>query len=406
MALYQYNALDKQGKARRGVIEATSPTAAGRKLREQGLFPTQLKAARETATTSASSARSKLFKRISTLDLGVATRQLSVMLAAGMPLADCLEAVARQQVRGGLGSILSQVRDDVLQGSSLHKAFAAHPQVFQPLYISMVQVGEASGTLDKVLLQLGDFMDEQSRFNSQLKAAMTYPILMFLVGSGVLIFLMTFVVPKITRMLEDLEQVLPLPTRLLMGFTEMLTGYWWLLVLIVVLSFWGIHRYSLTASGRLWLDRKRFSWPLLGSLALHNATARFARTTATLLRSGVPLLTTLNIVERLLGNRYLQQELEEVRGKVTEGASLAGSLKDSGAFPPMLAQMAAVGERSGELEGLLLKVAEIYEHRVQTKLNGLMSLLEPLMILLMGGIVGFIVLAVLLPIFQASQGMG
>ncbi len=403
MALFEYHALDANGKARRGVVEALSSNAASRKLREQGLFPTKLKGAREV---TAGVTRKGLFRRVTVLDLGVATRQLSVMLSAGMPLADAMAAVAEQQGRGELGSVLSRVRDDVLQGSSLHNALGAHAQIFQPLYVSMVQVGEASGTLDKVLMQLADFMDEQSRFNSQLKAAMTYPILMFLVGTSVLVFLMTFVVPKITRMLEDLEQVLPLPTRLLMGFAEFLTGYWWVLLLGIALVFWVGHRYSLTKRGRLWFDRKKFDLPLIGSLALHKATARFARTTATLLRSGVPLLTTLQIVERLLGNNFLQQAVTEVREKVTQGAGLAVPLRDTGAFPPMLAQMTAVGERSGELEGLLFRVADIYEHQVQTRLNGLMALLEPLMIIFMGGVVGFIVLAVLLPIFQASQGMG
>lgn len=403
MALFEYNALDANGKTRRGVVEALSSSAASRKLREQGLFPTRLKGAREV---TAGAARKSLLRRVKVLDLGVATRQLSVMLSAGMPLADAMAAVAEQQGRGELGSVLSRVRDDVLQGSSLHHALGTHSQVFQPLYVSMVQVGEASGTLDKVLMQLADFMDEQSRFNAQLKAAMTYPILMFLVGTGVLVFLMTFVVPKITRMLEDLEQVLPLPTQLLMGFTEFLTGYWWMLLLGIALIAWVGHRCSLTSRGRLWFDRKKFDLPMIGSLALQKATARFARTTATLLHSGVPLLTTLQIVERLLGNNFLQQAVAEVRVKVTEGAGLATPLRDTGAFPPMLAQMAAVGERSGELEGLLFRVADIYEHQVQTKLNGLMALLEPLMIIFMGGVVGFIVLAVLLPIFQASQGMG
>ncbi len=403
MALYEYNALDTNGKTKRGVVEALSSNAASRKLREQGLFPTKLKTARE-ATSGA--ARKSLFRRVTVLELGVATRQLSVMLTAGMPLVDALVAVAEQQSRGELGSILSRVREDVLQGSSLYTALAMHPQVFQPLYISMVQVGEASGTLDKVLMQLADFMDEQSRFNSQLKAAMTYPLLMLLVGGGVLVFLMTFVVPKITRMLEDLEQALPLATRLLMGATDFLAQYWWVLLIGMLLTAWVMRRYSLTERGRLWFDRKKFDWPLIGPLSLNKATARFARTTATLLRSGVPLLTTLEIVERLLGNNFLQQAVAEVREKVTEGAGLAKPLKDTGAFPPMLAQMAAVGERSGELEGLLFRVADIYEHQVQTRLNGLMALLEPLMIMVMGGIVGFIVLAVLLPIFQASQGMG
>ncbi len=402
MALYEYSAFDAQGRKQRGVIEALSQKAASRKLRDQGLFPTALATARNTVGT----AQRTLFRRVSAVQLGIATRQLATMLTAGMPLDEALMMVAEQQTQGSLGSVLTRVRDDVLQGSALYLALQAHPKIFPPLYTNMVQVGEASGTLDKVLLQLADFTDEQARFNSQLKAALTYPLLMFLVGSGVLLFLMTFVVPKITRMLEDLEQALPLPTLLLMSLSHFLATYWWLLSIICIGSLWAAQRFSLTARGRFWFDQKKYRLPLFGSLALQNATARFARTTATLLHSGVPLLTTLEIVQNLLGNNYLQRALEGVREKVTEGAGLSEPLQDAGVFPAMLSQMAAVGERSGELEGMLYKVAEIYEHQVQTRLNGLMALLEPLMILVMGTVVGFIVLAILLPIFQASQGMG
>jgi len=402
VALYEYSAFDTQGKQQRGVVEALSQKAASRKLRGQGLFPTKLAAAGKSANLD----RRTFFSRVSATQLGVATRQLATMLAAGMPLDEVLVMVAEQQTQGSLGSVLTRVRDDVLQGSALYSALQAHPNIFPPLYTNMVQVGEASGTLDKVLLQLAEFTDEQARFNSQLKAALTYPLLMFLVGSGVLLFLMTFVVPKITRMLEDLEQALPLPTMLLMSFSGFLAAYWWLLLFVGIVFLWIAQRFSLTARGRLWFDQKKFSLPLIGSLALHSATARFARTTATLLHSGVPLLTALEIVQNLLGNNYLQQALEVVRGKVTEGAGLSEPLSEAEVFPAMLPQMAAVGERSGELEGMLFKVAEIYEHQVQTRLSGLMALLEPLMILVMGAVVGFIVLAILLPIFQASQGMG
>ncbi len=401
MALYEYSALDGQGRHQRGVVEAIGQKAASRKLRDQGLFPTKLSVAGRTREVG----KQSFFKRIDAVTLGVATRQLSTMLTAGMPLDEALATVAGQQ-QGALGPVLSRVRDDILQGSALHLALQAQAPIFPPLYTNMVQVGEASGTLDKVLLQLAEYMDEQARFSAQFRAALTYPLLMFLVGSGVLLFLMTFVVPKITRMLEDLDQALPLPTLLLMSISGFLADYWWLLLALLVLLLWLGRRYALTSKGRLWFDEIRFRLPLLGTLSLQNATARFARTTATLLRSGVPLLTALEIVQGLLGNRYLQQALEVVREKVTEGAGLAEPLREAGVFPGMLPQMAAVGERSGELEGMLIKVAEIFEHQVQTRLNGLMALLEPLMILVMGSVVGFIVLAVLLPIFQASQGMG
>ncbi len=402
MALYEYSAFDAQGRKQRGVVEALSQKAASRKLRGQGLFPTRL----ATAGNTVGVAQRAFFRRVSAIQLGVATRQLATMLTAGMPLDEALVMVAEQQTQGSLGSVLTRVRDDVLQGTALHAALQAHPTVFSPLYTNMVRVGEASGTLDKVLLQLAEFTDEQARFNSQVKAALTYPLLMFLVGTGVLFFLMTFVVPKITRMLEDLEQTLPFPTLLLMSFSRFLATYWWLLLLVILACAFSFRRFSLTAKGRLWFDQNKYRLPFIGTLALQNATARFARTTATLLHSGVPLLVALEIVQNLLGNNYLQRAIEVVREKVTEGAGLSEPLHDAGVFPEMLPQMAAVGERSGDLEGMLFKVAEIYEHQVQTRLNGLMALLEPLMILVMGTVVGFIVLAILLPIFQASQGMG
>lgn len=402
MALYEYSAYDRQGRKKRGVVEALSQKAASRKLKGQGLFPTRLAATR----TTLGPAQRTFFRRVSAIQLGVATRQLATVLAAGMPLDEALATIAEQQTKGELGAVFTRVRDDVLQGSAFHAALQGHVKIFPALYTNMVQVGEASGTLDQVLLQLADYMDEQARFNAQMKTALTYPILMFLVGSGVLVFLMSFVVPKVTRMLEDLEQALPLPTLVLMSISGVLAHYWWLLLLLTLLVVWGLRRLSLTARGRYWFDQNKYRLPLVGPLALQNATARFARTTATLLHSGVPLLTTLEIVQNLLGNNYLQRALETVREKVTEGAGLSEPLYDSGVFPTMLPQMAAVGERSGELEGMLFKVAEIYEHQVQSRLSSLMALIEPLMILVMGAAVGFIVLAVLLPVFQASQGMG
>ncbi|MBN1958467.1 MAG: type II secretion system inner membrane protein GspF [Desulfuromonadales bacterium] len=402
MALYEYSAFDQQGKQQRGVVEALSQKAASRKLRGQGLYPTKLAPTR----SSLGPAQRTFFRRISAIQLGVATRQLSTVLAAGMPLDEALAIVAEQQTQGDLGNVMTRVRDDILQGSALYSALQAHPKIFPPVYTSMVRVGEASGTLDKVLLQLAEYMDEQAKFNAQLKTALTYPLLMFFVGSGVLIFLMVFVVPKITRMLEDLDQALPLPTMLLMSFSGFLAQYWWLIFILILLASWLLRRYWVTAKGRFWVDQHKYRLPFFGPLALQNATARFARTCATLLRSGVPLLTTLEIVQNLMGNSYLQRSLDTVRERVTEGAGLSEPLYDVAVFPTMLPQMAAVGERSGELEGMLFKVAEIYEHQVQSRLNGLMAILEPLMILVMGTVVGFIVLAVLLPIFQASQGMG
>jgi general secretion pathway protein F len=270
----------------------------------------------------------------------------------------------------------------------------------------MVQVGENTGTLDKVLQRLADFMEDQARMRSKINAAMAYPILMALIGTGVLFFLFAFVVPKVVRMLEDLGQALPLPTLVLISTSNFLAQWWWLLLTLLALGMFTLQRYASTEAGRLRLDRLAITFPLFGRLNLLVATARFTRTLGTLLRSGVPLLKALEITQNLMQNRVLRQAVEDTGVAVREGEGLAPPIRRSGVFPPMVAQMAAVGERSGELEDMLFRVADTYEHQVDMTLNGLLSMLEPVMILLMGGVVGFIVLAILLPIFQASQGMG
>lgn len=402
MALYEYSALDSRGKRSKGTLEASGRQTANRQLREQGLFPVQLDEVRSSKDKKGREWRG----RVQVLQLAVATRQLATMLSAGMTIDEALGTVADQQEPPALGKALARVREDVLQGVSLSHALQGDSRIFPEIYVNMVQVGEASGTLDKVLHQLAEFLEEQARLGARLKAALSYPILMLLVGGGVLTFLMAFVVPKVTRMLEDLDQALPLPTLWLMGFSSFLANYWWLLVIFIMIGVWLARQQLKTERGRLWFDRKKFVLPLFGPLLLQSATARFSRTMATLLRSGVPLLTSLEIVTGLLNNRQLKKLLTEVSNAVREGAGLAGPLRQADIFPSMLPQMIAVGEKSGDLEEMLLKVAENYEYQVETRLNGLMSLLEPLMILVMGVVVGFIVLAILLPIFQASQGMG
>ncbi len=405
MPLFEYTGFNAAGKKVSGVIEAAGRRAGIAKLHEQGVYPTGLQEERHARV------RGRLFAglrdgRVPPLDLAAATRQLATLLGAGLALDEALATVADQLDHQHLRRILGRVRDAVVQGESLHGAMADHGRIFPPLYVNMVQVGESSGTLDQALARLADFLEDQVRLRSRVRSAMAYPVLMAVVGTGVLFFLFTFVVPKVTRMLTDLDQALPLPTRLLIGLSDALAASWWLLLLLLAVGVFLLYRYRQTERGRLVFDRLALRVPLFGRLNLLLATARFSRTLATLLASGVPLLKALEISRNLLQNRVLGRAVEETADAVREGESLAVPLRRSGVFPPMVAQMAAVGERSGELEGMLMRVADAYEHQVELAIGGLLSLLEPLMILVMGGAVGFIVLAILLPIFQASQGMG
>lgn len=406
MPLFEYAGFNAQGKKVKGIIEGSGRRAALQVLKNQGIVATEIIQQSVTVKRGGKLPQFLTQRRIPVNDLAAATRQLATLLSAGIPLDEALGTLADQQEKPALGKALNQTREEVVQGQALNQGLAQHPQIFSDLFVNMVKVGESSGTLDQVLHRLADFLEEQARLRSRIQAAMAYPILMALIGTGVLFFLMAFVVPKVTRMLEDMDQALPLPTQLLISTSDFLAEWWWLLILFMFGGFFALRRYLKTEGGRMYFDRRKLTLPLIGKLNLLLATARLTRTLGTLLRSGVPLLAALEIVQNLMDNRVLKKTLEDTIVAVREGESLAQPLLRSQVFPKMVSQMAAVGEKSGELEEMLFKVADAYEHQVDSTINALLSLLEPIMILLMGTVVGFIVLAILLPIFEASQGIG
>ncbi|MCK4509197.1 MAG: type II secretion system inner membrane protein GspF [Desulfuromonadales bacterium] len=405
MPLFEYTGLDGQGRKVSGRIDGAGRSLVSQQLREQGIFPTEL---HESSSPHVRRRWSNLLVSLqrSTAELASATRQLATLLGAGLSLDVALNTVAEQTDQPMIGRVLADVREEVIQGNPLHQALARHRAVFPDLFINMVQVGENSGTLDEALQRLADFLESQARTRARIQAALAYPVLMTLVGSGVLAFLFVFVVPKITRMLQEMEMALPWPTLLLINLVDFLTSWWWLLTIGLVVAVTLLLRYRRTESGRLRTDQMLLQAPLFGRLLLLIATSRFSRTLGTLLQSGVPLIKALDISRNLLANRVLSLAVEGAIVQVQEGGSLATALRESAVFPPMLIQVTAAGEKSGKLEEMLFRVADTYEHQSDLSITGMLSLLEPLMILFMGGVVGFAVLAILLPIFQASQGFG
>ncbi len=403
MAIFEYRGYDKAGRKVSGSSEGNSQRAVMADLRRQGIFVAELVNA---DSGSDSRLKSLLTRRVSIEDLAVATRQLATLLKAGMTLDAALGTTAEQIDDQQLKQALVQTRDAVKQGQALHRALAVHKRIFPTVYLSMTEVGENSGTLDLSLANLADLLDKQARLRSRINAALAYPLLMAVTGCGVLLFLVGFVLPKVTQMLLELDQVLPLPTRLLIGFSTLLEGYGWLLTLLLIVVLLLFRRWAESAAGRLTVDRWRLKLPLAGRLNLLVATSRFSRTLATLLGSGLPLLRALEITGKLLNNKVLQAAIETAGKQVREGSSLAPPLQKAGLFPAMLTQMIAIGENSGELEGMLGQVADSCDQQMELSINRLLALLEPVMILLMGTAVGFIVLAILLPIFQASQSLG
>jgi general secretion pathway protein F len=404
MPVYSYVGLSPDGKNVTGIIDADSPRAARLKLRRTGVFPTSLSESRQAESTPrASRSLSKLFERVGPQELAVMTRQLSTLVSAGLPLVDCLSALIDQVDSQRLKSMLTQTRERVNEGTSLADALAEHPRVYSDLYVNMVRAGEASGALDVVLLRLADYTESTARLRSKVRSALTYPAVMLIIGSAILFFLLSYVVPKITRIFVESKQVLPLPTRILMAFSGMLSTWWPLFVVMLAVAALAFRYYVRTEAGRQRYDRWVLRVPVFGKLLQKIAVARFSRTLSTLLQSGIGLLPSLDIVKNIVDNRVLYDATEAARDAIREGQSIAPPLKKSGIFPPLMIHMIAVGEKSGRLEEMLFKTAETYEGEVDSTIATLTTLLEPVMIVFMGGMVTFIVLSILLPIFQMSQ---
>ena len=402
MPIFEYEALNAAGKNIRGIIDADSARTARSKLKGQGIYPTGIRE-EAGAAQRASGLSFGLFGRIKAKDLALASRQLATLMEAGIPLNSSLSALIEQMGNPLLKKIITQIRERVREGSSFADALALHPTVFSNLFIGMVRAGEVSGTLALTLGRWADFSEHQVGMQQRIRAALTYPIFMFVIGFGVLFFLMTFVVPTVTKIFADLGRALPLPTLMLISISDFLSHFWWALVGgIVVLAFW-LRKTLRSESGGMAWDRMKLKLPLAGNLHRRLAVSRWSRTLGTLLSGGLPLLQALEISQGVVGNRLISQTLGEARESIREGEEMSLSLRQSALFPSVVLEMVSVGEKSGDLGKMLEKVASTLENEVEAELRSLLSLLEPVMILIMGVGVGFIALSILLPILEMSQ---
>jgi general secretion pathway protein F len=399
MPVFEYTALTTEGRTVSGVIDADSPKDARQKLKRSGVFPV------DVAATSArpTAGRPVWGERVSAIETAVLTRQLATLLAAGLPLIDALTALGEQVERTAVKRVVASVRERIREGGSFAEALGAHPSVFSTLYVNMVRVGEASGTLDRVLASLADFLERQAKVRNAVVSAVTYPVLMLAVSLGILVFLVAFVVPKVTAVFTDLQQVLPWPTRILIAISDLVRAGWWVFALAAVAGGIAFARYARTPPGRRRLDALALRLPIMGRLNRLIALSRFSSTLSTLLSGGVALLTALDIVRHVVHNEVIAEAIDAARERIRQGQSIAEPLRASGVFPPLVTHMIAVGELSGELETMLKRVSDTYDHEVETTLGSITSLLSPVMILVMGGVILFIVLAILLPIFEMSQ---
>jgi general secretion pathway protein F len=405
MSVFEYVALDEKGRQRKGFVDAPGIAAARQKLREENVYPVEINQAADRKEPSiAGVLKINIWERVSANDVSMFTRQLSTLLGAGMPLVPSLSILMKQAKNPLLKKSLAQIREQVNEGKSLTESMSGFPQIFPPFYLNMVRAGEASGTINLVLERLADFSENQQTLMNKIRSALAYPIIMFFMGSAVIFLLMAFVVPKITGIFADMNQTLPLITIILITISNFLKSFWWL-ILILLAAGVAAFKYMTTSTegGKRQWDNAKLKIPVWGQVNRKIAIARFSRTLATLLQSGVPLLSAMEIVRNVVNNIIIGEAISKASKDLEEGKGLSGPLTQSGIFPPLVIEMIAVGEQSGTLEKMLNRIATAYETEAQSDIMIMTSLLEPVMILVMGLGVGFIVVSILLPIFEMNQ---
>jgi general secretion pathway protein F len=405
MPVYEYTALNVKGKTVSGIIDAESSLAAKQKLRVSKIFPVAIKETEEGSTQKSSrfSGLPRSLARVKPAEVSLMTRQLATLVGAGFPLVTALDTMIPQIKSPPFKRVMAQIKDAVVEGKSFAVALQPYPGVFSSLYVNMVRAGETSGTLEIVLARLAEITEKQQALNSRIKSALAYPILMAVIGVLVLFFLLTFIVPSIASIFSDMDKALPTPTRFLIATSDMFKDFWWAILILISIFFVTLHHYKKTEKGRKNWDKAMLKMPGIGILIKKLAISRFARTLGSLLENGVTVLSALDIVRNIVGNVLLSDAIAKAADDVGRGQGLGASLAESDIFPPLSIQMIQVGEQSGELEAMLDKVADVYENEVESTIMSLTSLLEPMMILVMAVIVGFIVLSICLPIFEMNE---
>ncbi|MGD8240808.1 MAG: type II secretion system F family protein [Armatimonadota bacterium] len=403
MPSFAYVAIDERGRETTGTISADSRRAATLRVREMGLFPTDV--AEGAAPAKEGPERVSIFSRVTGGDLTVFTRQFANLFNAGLPVLRCIDTLIDHSENPRLRATLRDVRADVQGGGRLWETLAKHPKIFDSLYVNLVRAGEASGQLDDVMTRLADFMEYEQEQRARIKSAMAYPLVLIVAGSAAVAFLMLKIIPDFEKVFMSLGRTLPGPTMLLMSVSRFMLAYWWALLGGAVVAWLVLQGIRRTPSGGYVIDSVRLRLPVIGSLLGKIAIAQFTRTLSTLVHGGVPILEGFDVVRGTVGNRVLDRAVGEVRAAVREGESIAEPLRRTGAFPSLVSSMIAVGEETGNLDTMLAKIADAYDSEIQNRTRQLVSLVEPAIILGMGTVVGFVVIAMLLPIFEMSTAL-
>ena len=396
MPVFEYNAISTTGKKLKGNVDAENIRIARQKLKSQGIYVTDIKEGLENNVSKKGEINFGKNK-ISLKDLSIITSQLTTLIIAGLPLVNALQALTEQTESRNIKRIVTDVRESGEEGNAFHKSLANFPKAFPKLYVNMIESGEASGKLDSILENLSKYLEGQLALRRQVTSSLFYPTLMFAFCTLVVIGLLAFVVPSIVEIFEKQGGTLPLPTRIVVGISDIIIHYWWVFIIGIVGIFTSIKKYAQTEKGKFNIDLLLIKLPLIGKLYTKVATARIASTIGTLFSGGVQLLSCLDIGKNIVNNVHFRSSLEQARDGVEKGKSLSSELSKSGLFPPLLSHMIAVGEKSGQLEQMLTRAAKAYEDEVKNTLAAITSLIEPLMIIGLGGIVFSIVISILMP---------
>lgn len=400
MPKFEYIAKNYRGQTMKGVIDAPRYEEAVANLRKKHYFPIQIEVKRTLIQVD-------LLKhyKIKTRDLAVFCRQFATTLNAGIPVVDSLEILYKQTENKRFAKIITDLYEVIQKGYPLSEAMAVYPNVFPTLFIHMIEMGELSGTLDTVIEKMAEHFEKENKLNKKLQAAITYPIVVSILAVVIVIFMLTFVMPTFIGIFDGMGVELPIITQILLAISGGLQNYWYLFILMILIMFFLINKYGKSQQGKYKIDKMKLKIPILGKVEYKIVISRFTRTMSTLLNSGIHLLQALNVVQKVINNTYMNEKMKVVEERVRKGLGLAESIKGSGIFPPMVYQMIQIGEDTGSLDLILSKTADFYDEEVETSIAKMTTMIEPLIILILGLVIGFIVIAMILPMFEMYSVM-
>jgi general secretion pathway protein F len=405
MPIFEYRGLSKKGDNVKGIVDAENIRAARVKLKKEGVFVTDIKDKKRVSTQKKGGSGLGRGK-VPVKDLALMTRQLATLIKANIPLVDTLNAVSEQVENPALSEALADCKNQVNEGSPFHKALARYPNIFSKIYLSMVEAGEASGSLDTILMRLAEFLEASAELRQKLSAALTYPIIMLIVVMGVMIGLFTFVIPNIIKIFESFpELTLPWYTQMVVAVSNIFVNYWMVIIGTIVIGYFSFAAWKRTPVGAAKWDAISLKLPLFGQVIRMVAVARFTRTLSTLLVGGVPMLQALEIVKNVVDNDVIARAIENARSNISEGESIAGPLKKSEQFPPLVIHMVNIGEKTGELENMLTQVSDAYEFQVAAKIESMTALINPLITIIMGFIIFIVVISVVIPMMDLTSSV-